>query len=501
MIFGTVSSLRYHTLCQNNNYKLPLNNRFLIHFASCLAALLPAIIAFSLIKKYDALVFALSACFFIVAALVFGFLYYSNKTKLKFTYRASLTFVFANYLQIMMVVILGLFVTNARALFITCSLIYLISPLVLVGALSLVNPVFVKKNRNFIAKCKEKLDKISPIRIGITGSYGKTSCKNILAHLLEGDFKVCATEKNYNTPMGIALTVDKMPSDTQVFIAEMGARRTGDIAELCQLVEPDYGIITGITNQHLETFKTIENIFREKYNLAISLTDKSTCVFNGTDKYTLKMYKQYKGKKALIKINNFADLYASDIVTDSEGSRFAINYKNGRLECQTKLLGRHNIINILLCSALALELGVSPENLLERIKNLPQVPHRLQLIKANGINILDDSYNANSLGIKYSLECLGYFDTRKVVLTQGIVELGNEQKEANKQIGQMIAGVADAVILCGINADDIREGLDGAGYSKKVYLFNTLKEAKDNFKSILQQGDTLLIQNDLPDVI
>lgn len=401
----------------------------------------------------------------------------------------------------MLVVILGLFVTNAKALLITCVAIYAVTPVFIIGSYSLLNMVFVKKNQKFIVKSTEKLNKINPLKIGITGSYGKTSCKNILSHLLSENFKVCATDKNYNTPMGIALTVDKMEADTQVFIAEMGARRTGDIADLCKIVEPDYGIITGVTNQHLETFKSIENIFEEKYNLAISLTDKSTCVFNGTDKYTLKMYKQYKGKKSIVKLNNFADLFANNITTDSEGCKFTINYKDEHLECQTKLLGRHNIVNILLCSALALELGVDNDTLKSRILTLPQVPHRLQLIKSNGMNILDDSYNANTLGIKYSLECLGYFDTRKVVLTQGIVELGKEQKQANKQIGHMIGAVADVVILCGINSQNIKEGLEESGFSKQVYAFNTLKDAKQNFSTILQKGDTLLIQNDLPDVI
>jgi UDP-N-acetylmuramoyl-tripeptide--D-alanyl-D-alanine ligase len=463
--------------------------------------ILPAIIAFIFINNFDNVAYSLSAGYFWVGALAFAFIYSSYKTKLKFTYRATLNIVFCNYVQIMLVVILGLFVTNAKALLLTCVAIYALTPIFIIGSYSLLNAVFVKKNQKFIIKSKEKLNKINPLKIGITGSYGKTSCKNILSHLLSGHFKVCATEKNYNTPMGIAIAIDKMNDDTEVFIAEMGARKTGDIAELCSLVEPDYGIITGVTNQHLETFKSIENIFEEKYNLAISLTDKSTCVFNGTDKYTLKMYKQYKGKKAVIKLNNFADLYANNIIADSEGCQFTINYKEERLECQTKLLGRHNIVNILLCSALALELGVDSDTLVKKIETLPQVAHRLQLIKSNGMNILDDSYNANTLGIKYSLECLGYFDTRKVVLTQGIVELGKEQSKANKQIGYMIGSVADVVILCGINAPSIKEGLEECGFSKQMFSFNSLKEAKQNFSTILKKGDTLLIQNDLPDVI
>jgi UDP-N-acetylmuramoyl-tripeptide--D-alanyl-D-alanine ligase len=462
---------------------------------------LPSIIALVFINTYNTITFAIVAGYFWLCGLVFAFIYSSYKTKLKFTYRATVSLVFCNYIQIMLVVILGLFVTNSKILLLTCIAVYALTPIFIIGLYSLLNKVFVKKNHKFIERSVAKLNKINPLKIGITGSYGKTSCKNILNHLLGENFKVCATEQNYNTPMGIALAIDKMSDDTQVLIAEMGARHTGDIDKLCKIVEPDYGIITGVTNQHLETFKSIENIFEEKYNLAISLTDKSTCVFNGTDKYTLKMYKQYKGKKSVVKLNNFADLFANNITTDSDGCRFTINYKDERLECQTKLLGRHNIINILLCSALALELQVDCETLKKRISTLPQVPHRLQLIKSNGMNILDDSYNANTLGIKYSLECLGYFDTRKVVLTQGIVELGKEQKQANMQIGYMIGAIADVVILCGINSQSIKEGLEESGFSKKVYSFNTLKEAKQNFSTILNKGDTLLIQNDLPDVI
>jgi UDP-N-acetylmuramoyl-tripeptide--D-alanyl-D-alanine ligase len=397
-------------------------------------------------------------------------------------------------------IILALFIENINNLLIIVIAFYMITPFYMRGILLLINPLFERRNQIFIEQSKEKLKRIDPIRIGITGSYGKTSCKNILEHLLGTSFSVYATEKNYNTPMGIAISIDKMQEDTQIFIAEMGARKVGDIAELCDIVEPDYGIITGVCNQHLETFGTIDNIYEEKYNLARYLESKSLCVFNGADKYSLKMYKQFRGKKYIVRQNNFADLYATDIDISSEGSIFTIKYKDERLICQTELLGRHNIQNILLCSAIALELGVSTLKLVDRIRTLKMVPHRLQLIKSNGINILDDSYNANILGIKYSLECLGYFDTRKVVLTQGMVELGDEQAQTNILVGKLIASVADLVIICGINAKDILKGIEEEGYNNKVKIYSTIKDAQADFKNLLKKGDTLLIQNDLPDI-
>lgn len=461
---------------------------------------MPPIICIALLSVFSLLIHLVLSFYFAVFGVVFFVVYLQNKTKLKFTQRATLTYILCNYLQIMAIIILGLYMVNIKALLLIAISIFIITPAFMEGVLLLVNPVFIRKNKKFIEYATAKLKKCNPVKIAITGSYGKTSCKNILAHLLQNDFKVCPTEKNYNTPMGLAITIDKMKNDTQIFIAEMGARKEGDIRELCDMIEPDYGIITGITNQHLKTFGTIENIYEEKSVLAKYLEDKSLCVFNGSDKYALKMYKQHKGRKIIVRQNNFADIYANDIEIGANGSKFTINCKDERLVCQTKLLGRHNIQNILLCSAIALELGVNTRTLIDLIGTIPQVEHRLQLIKSNGINILDDSYNANILGIKYSLECLSYFDTRKVVFSQGIIELGNEQESANTLIGRLIAEVADTVILCGPNARDIKKGLDETGYGKKIHIFSTLKEAKDNFNDILKKGDTLLIQNDIPDV-
>lgn len=359
-------------------------------------------------------------------------------------------------------------------------------------------PYFERKNAKFIERNCAKLVESNAIRIGITGSYGKTSCKNILCALLQRKYSVICTEKNYNTPMGIALTAERMTGKEDIFIAEMGARRRGDISYLADLVKPHYSITTGVCSQHLATFKSVHNIFWEKSEL--SKRTQILSVFNCNDKYALKMYKECKAKKLKVCVNKEGDVYATDISCDERGSRFKLIYKDRTLELQTKLLGRHNVINIALCAALALELDVDERAVCDAVKELKPIPHRLEYIYSNGIHILDDSYNSNPLGIRSATEVLAGFSGRKIVLSQGLVECGRKCAELNKNVGRELAYRADVVILCGRNAKNIEKGLTECGYEGKIYRFRDLKRAQAHFKEILQIGDVLLLQNDLPDI-
>lgn len=374
---------------------------------------------------------------------------------------------------------------------------FMLSPLAMMLAELITFPYFNSKNKKFIHAAAKKLADMRIIKIGITGSYGKTSCKNILAKMLSKKYIVSSTPKNYNTAMGIALAIDGLRGDEEIFIAEMGARKRGDIRELADMVKPDYSLTTGVCEQHLKTFKSLHNVFSEKSELSKNTSILSA--FNCNDKYVLKMYREFRGRKMKVCCNKKGDVYSDEIMTDARGSRFTLRLKYAVLDIQTCLLGKHNIINITLCAALAETLGVSPEEIKEAVKELRPAPHRLEYAYGNGIHILDDSYNSNPSGVKYALECLGEFEGRKVLLTQGLVEMGRLEKSANETVGFRASSVADVAILVGKNSKAVEAGLKRGEYKGEIYKFRTLKAAEREFANILKIGDVLLIQNDLPD--
>lgn len=426
--------------------------------------------------------------------------YYSLgfKTQPRMTVRAKRTLIFTVGFAALSVALCISLIADSRFAVMAAVLLGMIAPVCLVLSLALINPYFEKKNRRFIESASRKLHESNAIKIGITGSYGKTSCKNILNAMLERKYSVICTDKNYNTPMGIALTVEKMTGREEIFIAEMGARRRGDIAQLAEMVKPDYSITTGVCAQHLATFKSLHNIYLEKSEL--SKITKKTSVFNCNDKYALKMYKEHKGRKIKVCCNKTGDVYATEIRCGAHGSEFKLCYGNESLELRTDILGRHNIINIALCAALALELGVEAAVIKDVVGELKPTPHRLEYIYSNGIHILDDSYNSNLSGVRCALEVLENLGDRKIVVAQGIVECGKEAAKINITVGRELAAHADVILLCGRNAKYLEEGIKQTGFTGEIYRYSCIDKAQADFNRILRHGDALLLQNDLPDV-
>lgn len=422
------------------------------------------------------------------------------RTKLQFTFRAKINLVFLSILSIFNVYIF-LVITQKPITYCLLNICeYLVFPFIIKSVISFTNLYFNKKNDKYILLQKKKLLQKKLLVIGITGSYGKTSCKNILRELLSIEYKVISTEKNFNTPMGVALSVDKISEEDEIFIVEMGARKTGDISFLCDMVKPTHALITGVTEQHLETFGRIDDIVEEKFCLAKSLPSNGFCVFNTNDKYSLKMYKEYTGKRVSASVNKKGDIFATEIKSDISGSEFILNVDGSAYKVKTKLLGRHNVINIVSCVALAYKLSVPIDKIIKKIETLEPIKHRLEYIFSNGIHILDDGYNANVLGVKSALEVLGTFPGKKIVVSQGIVELGASTERVNKLVGLEIAKVADIVILCGSNTKCLSAGLRLGNFNGEVIYAKNMKKIQDALKSVVNCGDTVLLQNDVPDI-
>lgn len=367
-------------------------------------------------------------------------------------------------------------------------------PLLLLPIICLSNSVAkiyeVPHNRTYIKKATRKIAQSEITVVGITGSYGKTSTKNILAAMLGKKYRVLTTPRSHNTPIGISLAVNANDLENfDVFIAEMGARNVGDIAELCAICPPDYSLITGICAQHLETFESLQNIIKAKGEI-LAATRKKAFIAADCAEYFVESPCPSESCSCV-----------SDISAGCGGTSFTLTLGGESMRVTTKLLGAHCALNIGLAAQLAYEMGVSLKDIAEAAEELDFVEHRLQLTQSNGINILDDGYNANVKGARAALEVLRAFGGRKIVVTPGIVELGILEETENKEFGKLLAGL-DLVILVGDTlVTPVKEGyLEAGGDAEKLMVRATLKDAQAELKKVLERGDTVLFLNDLPGI-
>ena len=348
----------------------------------------------------------------------------------------------------------------------------------------------VPHNKKFVRKAKSKLAASDIKIVGITGSYGKTSTKKILTDILSKKFRVLSTPRSHNTPMGIALSINSADlKNYDIFIAEMGARHVGDIAELCEICPPDYSIITGICPQHLESFGTIENVVKAKGEILASTKNKAVIA---SDCFAL--FEGYSGTNLCVDC-----IY--DVVCDCNGTTFTLKLAGESARVHTKLLGRHAAENIAVAASCANLLGMSVSEIAEAVKDIDYIEHRLQLIKSGEVNILDDGYNSNVKGAAAALEVLKSFQGRKIVVTPGLVELGVLEASENKILGEKLVGF-DLVILVGDTLiAPVKDGyLQTGGDKDKLILKPTLFAAQEELKGYLSAGDTVLFLNDLPDI-
>ena len=378
----------------------------------------------------------------------------------------------------------------------------LVFPLVFMVAAGIIN-VFEKANNLGYEMRTARILKSMPNleKIAITGSFGKTSVKNFLATILQQKFNVLATPKSFNTPMGISLATKELDETYDCFVAEFGARRVGDIKRLMRIVKPNIAVLTGINEQHLETFRSYDNIIKEKCRILD--VHGGFCVVNDElrDVVAEKLKNAADTRVVYAGFDENSEIRAENIAVSENGSTFDLIVENERYFAKTRLIGLHNVKNLLLAVGVAYGLGVEIPYILQGIELAEPVPHRMELILGDGIKIIDDSFNGNPTGAKCALDTLKLFDGRKVVLTPGLVELGKKEKYVNFELGKYMAGVADLVLLVGARrTDPIKRGLLENGYAGEIHIYKSLSNAEADFENRLRVGDTLLILNDLPDI-
>ncbi len=342
------------------------------------------------------------------------------------------------------------------------------------------------------------------IKIGITGSYGKTSVKFILDTLLKEKFQTLVTPASFNTPMGVTRIIrEKLMPAHQVFVAEMGARHVGDIKEMCRLVHPHHGVLTSVGPQHLDTFHTLERIKSTKYELMDAIPDGGCCFFPDDEGICRELFdKTVKNKRICsIRPTDDADVWASDVTVSARGSSFMLHTVRESVACHTRLLGAHNIQNIVLAATVCVHLGMTLKQIARGIEKIQPVEHRLQLIPSAGVTIIDDAFNSNPKGANAALDVLAGFPGRRIVITPGMVELGAGEDKFNHDFGVKMASCADVAILVGPkHTRPIAEGLKEAGFPEEnIHPVASLEEAASLLRLVGRAGDVALFENDLPD--
>lgn len=367
------------------------------------------------------------------------------------------------------------------------------------------HPIEQGISRHYINEAKRMLAEAPNLKIiGVTGSYGKTSMKFFLQTLLQSRYNVLVTPGNFNTPLGVTITVrNYLKPSHEIFICEMGARHVGDIKEVCDIAHPDYGIITSVGPQHLETFFSMENIQKTKFELADALPEGGLLFLNGDNDYIQGKAAEYPKKIFYYSEKEGAGYQARDVAVSQFGTEFTVVTPAGETErFQMKLIGAHNVINVVGAIAVAHSLGMSLQELKIPVRRIQPVEHRMQMREHGLVTVIDDAYNSNPVGSKAAVETLAMFDGIRILITPGMVELGDKEKEYNYKFGTYAAACCDYILLVGRrHTEPIREGVLSQGFpEEKCLVYDRLEEAVSYAYAIKGQGHKyILLENDLPD--
>ncbi|MDE6303939.1 MAG: UDP-N-acetylmuramoyl-tripeptide--D-alanyl-D-alanine ligase [Paramuribaculum sp.] len=411
---------------------------------------------------------------------------------------------------------LGFGLTQPEDIFYGVSLgaiaLYVLSHVVTICSLIILGPLEKHINQGFINDAARILKSMPQLKvIGITGSYGKTSTKHFLNTILSQKFDVLMTPGSYNTTLGVVRTVREMLKPFhQVFIVEMGAKNVGDIKEICDLVHPSSAILTAVGEQHLESFKTIENVQRTKFELVDSLPVDGIAVVNNDFPYVAnRPVDNVKVLRYAVSNTEGADFIATDIVYTPGGSSFRVKGVDGTdFTLTTRLVGECNISNLLGAVVMALQEGMSYKEIQYGVEQIEAVEHRLSLKRTpGGITILDDAFNSNPAGSKMALDVLASMTGgRRIIITPGMIELGSRQEELNREFGRHIARSADiAVIVGNYNREAICSGIEEVLAEKsdvpkcELIKVRSFAESQQVLAPMLRKGDVVLYENDLPD--
>ena len=503
---GTMGGMvRCAHMMQQNSYK---PERYLAFGKTAgngrsVAALLGGVIALGLFFVYQPV--------FLATALLFGYLRFNKNRKeqkkaikpLVWTPRVKRQFTTASVILLMFLGVWWLgsvwqYVALGGVVF-----FFAATPSLMMLVLYINMPMEKAVSNHYVRDAKRIL-KASPNMkiIGVTGSYGKTTTKFMITRLLSEKYTVTVTPESFNTTMGVVRTIrEKMKPATEIFVVEMGAKKVGDIEEICKIVNPDYGVITSVGPQHLDTFRSLENIIKTKFELADYVTQKQGKMFlNYASEPVIK--KQVPGA-VCYGVKENLDAYATDVVYHEGGASFTVCIGEERIPLQTRLLGQHSILNLTVAVAVARHFEVPIKDIQFAVSTLKPTEHRLE-VKAfvGGSTMIDDAYNANPEGCLEAVNVLGRFENKqKIIITPGLVELGSREEQCNFDLGVRAGEVCDRIVLVGLKrSEPIAKGVRSTGFPEdKLHIVASFKEAAATLSPLLDETCVVLVENDLPD--
>ena len=361
----------------------------------------------------------------------------------------------------------------------------------LVSSVVVLIPIQFLYIHHLIRRTRKKILSLKELKvIAITGSYGKSSTKEILYQLIKDKYKVLRTPESYNTILGISKVVDYELDDSyDFFVCEMAAYHEGDIKQLCYMIPPTFGILTGITEQHLEKFGSLRNIIKTKFELYNEIKNKDNIIFNLDDHNIF----DEKGRR---KIKNASDyLEATNILFSENGSQFEIISGNKKSALITKLFGYANIKNILGASSIALKLGLDFDLLTKGIKKLEPFPNRFKLTKYGKTIFIDNTFSSNIASFEEMLETAKSVQGKKVLVTPGLVELGRETAKIHQRLGKESIGIFDKIILVGKNN---RTKSFATGVKEKtLFIRDSRADYKNTIEKLKDKYDWVFLENDV----
>jgi UDP-N-acetylmuramoyl-tripeptide--D-alanyl-D-alanine ligase len=419
--------------------------------------------------------------------------------RLNWTRRLALIAVAMAVISAAMVALVG--VAAGLAWAVTCAaLVVVLTPLVTELSLITLHPLEDRLARRFVSQAIAVLANVRPSIVGITGSYGKTSTKGYLAHLLAGRFAVIASPRSYNNRAGLARTVNELlVPGTDVLIAEMGAYGPGEIAALCSWLPPRISIITAIGPVHLERFKSLDRTLLAKAEIA---AQADTTVLNVDDVRLAGLARDLRDAGREVVRCSAADVDA-DVALIADADGYAL-YRNGTLAGHADVAPSARVpalTNLACAVGAAIALGCTPAEIIERLGTVPVTENRLQVRRlTSGATVLDDTFNSNPAGARLALDALAnHGGRRRVVVTPGMVELGPVQVEENARFGELAGTVATDVLVVGrTNRRALMRALALDGGAAAIAV-RTRDEAVDWVRAELGPDDVVLYENDLPD--
>lgn len=503
---------------QQNSYRLPRYWRWLRNNMASTWRLVDIAVIFLVMASLLYSGLAALAAALVALAKIALILKRKYRKPLVFTHRVWRLYSVAAILAVGTVVALALclgnkpIAVNYSGRTITLATIWLMATLswIYVAAADIILIPVERMIRNrYINDAKKRLRSMPDLKvIGVTGSYGKTSTKHYLARILSEDFDTLITPGSFNTPMGVVRTIREMLKPyNKIFICEMGAKQVGDIKEICDIVHPDAGIVTAVGPMHLETFKTIDNVCRTKFELVDMLpSDGFAVVNNDSDPCAARKVDNVKCLRYGVTSTEGCDYYARNVTYSPVGTTFTIEGPDGlSFDVSTLLLGEGNISDLLGAAVIALQLGMKPDSIRAAIASIQPVEHRLSIRQTpGGVTVIDDAFNSNPAGARMAADVLAHFtDGRRIMITPGMVELGDSQETLNEEFGEYIGAEnrSDIIIIVGLtNRDALVRGVLKAGFDEEnLIIADSFDDAQRKLQPLLQAGTTVLYENDLPD--